>query len=302
MSLPAASATATRSSLDSRLATALTFDDVLLVPRYAAVHPRDVSTRTRFSRHIVLNIPIVSAAMDTVTESALAIALAREGGIGVIHKNLSIADQAAQVDRVKRSESGMIVDPVTLSPAATLAEAHSIMARFHISGVPITENGKLVGILTNRDLRFEDDHTKRVADEEWKTLGHTPPSLSPAAGQDLNTIWKEVRKLQSNAALVPEQIRTPLNTFLDRIESARQSRLSFATYSLPEIFWTLIILFFIAAAIMDARHPHRKFGVAMIASHMAVTGVVIALVMIVDNPFSGQASIDPAIIRNALNR
>ena len=146
------------------------------------------------------------------------------------------------------------------------------------------------------------DYTKRVADEEWKTLGHTPPSLSPAAGQDLHTIWKEIRKLQTNAALVPEQIRTPLNTFLDRIESARQSRLSFATYSLPEIFWTLIILFFIAAAIMDARHPHRRFGVAMIASHMAVTGVVIALVMIVDNPFSGQASIDPAIIRNALNR
>ncbi len=143
---------------------ALTFDDVLLVPRYSDVHPRDVQTRSRFSRHIAINIPIVSAAMDTVTESALAIGLAREGGIGVIHKNLSIEEQCAQVDRVKRSESGMIVDPVTLGPSATLAEAHSIMARFHISGVPITEDGKLVGILTNRDLRFEDDHSKRVAD------------------------------------------------------------------------------------------------------------------------------------------
>ncbi len=143
---------------------ALTFDDVLLVPRYAAMHPRDVQTRSCFSRNIPINIPIVSAAMDTVTESALAIALAREGGIGVIHKNLSIADQCAQVDRVKRSESGMIVDPVTLGPSASLAEAHSLMARFHISGVPITEGGKLVGILTNRDLRFEDDHTKRVSD------------------------------------------------------------------------------------------------------------------------------------------
>jgi len=143
---------------------ALTFDDVLLVPRYSAVHPRDVQTRSRFSRHIPINIPIVSAAMDTVTESALAIALAREGGIGVIHKNLSIEEQCAQVDRVKRSESGMIVDPVTLGPSATLAEAHSIMARFHISGVPITEGDKLVGILTNRDLRFEDDHSKRVSD------------------------------------------------------------------------------------------------------------------------------------------
>jgi IMP dehydrogenase len=154
---------------------ALTFDDVLLVPRYAAMHPRDVQTRSRFSRNIPINIPIVSAAMDTVTESALAIALAREGGIGVIHKNLSIADQCAQVDRVKRSESGMIVDPVTLGPSASLAEAHSIMARFHISGVPITEGGKLVGILTNRDLRFEDDHTKRVSDVMTKNGLVTAP-------------------------------------------------------------------------------------------------------------------------------
>ncbi|HUK63111.1 MAG TPA: IMP dehydrogenase, partial [Dongiaceae bacterium] len=143
---------------------ALTFDDVLLVPRYSGVHPRDVETRSSFSRNIPLHVPIVSAAMDTVTESALAIALAREGGIGVIHKNLPIADQCAQVDRVKRSESGMIVDPVTLPPSATLAEAHAIMARFHISGVPITEDGRLVGILTNRDLRFEDDHARRVSE------------------------------------------------------------------------------------------------------------------------------------------
>jgi IMP dehydrogenase len=143
---------------------ALTFDDVLLVPRLAEVHPRDVKLATRFSRRITLNIPIVSAAMDTVTESELAIAMAREGGIGVIHKNLAVADQCAQVDRVKRSESGMIVDPVTLAPHATVGEAHAIMARFHISGVPITEGGKLVGILTNRDLRFENDATRRVSE------------------------------------------------------------------------------------------------------------------------------------------
>ncbi len=143
---------------------ALTFDDVLLVPRFASIHPRDVDTRSRFTRGIPVNIPVVSAAMDTVTESELAIALARLGGIGVIHKNLSIEEQVAQVDRVKRSESGMITDPVTLPPSATLADAHAIMARFHISGVPITENGRLVGILTNRDLRFEDDHTQKVAD------------------------------------------------------------------------------------------------------------------------------------------
>ena len=143
---------------------ALTFDDVLLVPRLSEVHPRDVDTRTRFSRHITLNIPIVSAAMDTVTESELAIALAREGGIGVLHKNLSIADQAAQVDRVKRSESGMIVDPFTLPPEASLQQARELMARYHISGVPITQDGKLVGILTNRDLRFEDDLGRRVSE------------------------------------------------------------------------------------------------------------------------------------------
>jgi IMP dehydrogenase len=145
-------------------AEALTFDDVLLVPRRSDVHPREVSTRTRFSRRIGLNIPIVSAAMDTVTEAGLAIALAREGGLGVIHKNLSIEEQCAQVDRVKRSESGMIVDPVTLGPTATVSEAHAIMARFHISGVPITEGDRLVGILTNRDLRFEDDPRRRVSE------------------------------------------------------------------------------------------------------------------------------------------
>jgi len=141
---------------------ALTFDDVLLVPGFAQVHPREVETRTRFSRRITLDIPIVSAAMDTVTEAELAIALAREGGIGVIHKNLTIREQCAQVDRVKRSESGMIVDPVTLPPTATLGEVHAVMARFHISGVPITENGRLVGILTNRDLRFEDRMERRA--------------------------------------------------------------------------------------------------------------------------------------------
>jgi IMP dehydrogenase len=143
---------------------ALTFDDVLLVPAYSAVHPRDVDLRTRFSRRIALNIPLVSAAMDTVTESELAIALAREGGLGVIHKNLTIAEQCVQVDRVKRSESGMIQDPVTLPPGATLGDARAVMARFHISGVPITEDGRLVGILTNRDLRFEDSRTRRVAE------------------------------------------------------------------------------------------------------------------------------------------
>ena len=141
---------------------ALTFDDVLLVPGKATMHPREVTITSRFSRNIAIQVPILSAAMDTVTESELAIALAREGGIGVVHKNLSIEEQAAQVDRVKRSESGMIVDPITLEPDAPLSKALDLMARFSISGVPITTNGRLVGILTNRDHRFETNFERPI--------------------------------------------------------------------------------------------------------------------------------------------
>ncbi len=132
----------------------LTFDDLLIVPGYSEVLPDQVDVRAQLTREIVLNIPILSAAMDTVTEAGMAIALAREGGLGVIHRNLSIEAQAAEVEKVKRSESGMIVDPLTLPPTATLQEAEALMANFRISGVPITEGGKLVGILTNRDIRF----------------------------------------------------------------------------------------------------------------------------------------------------
>jgi IMP dehydrogenase len=134
----------------------LTFDDVLLTPRYSAVHPREVTTATRFTRNIPLNIPLVSAAMDTVTEADMAIAMARAGGIGVLHKNMSVERQAAEVDRVKRSESGMILNPITLGPERPLREAMSLMRRFRISGVPIVDGqGRLIGIITNRDLQFE---------------------------------------------------------------------------------------------------------------------------------------------------
>src|SRR5215212_7676973 len=134
----------------------LTFDDVLLVPAYSEILPSEVDTRTKFSRSIELNIPLCSSAMDTVTEAALAIALAQQGGIGVIHKNFSIEQQAEEVDKVKRSESGMIVDPVTIIETALVAEALDIMRRFKISGVPVVgKTGLLVGIITNRDLRFE---------------------------------------------------------------------------------------------------------------------------------------------------
>ena len=142
--------------LDGPIPEGLTFDDVLLVPNKSAILPTQVDTRTRVSRHITLNIPIVSAAMDTVTESRLAIALAQQGGIGIVHRSMSIAQQALEVDKVKRSESGMIVDPVTIGPKNRIADALEIMKKYKISGVPVTQEGKLVGILTNRDLRFED--------------------------------------------------------------------------------------------------------------------------------------------------
>jgi len=143
----------------------ITFDDVLLVPKRSSVLPDEVSVSTRLTQKISLNIPLLSSAMDTVTESDLAIALAREGGIGVIHRNMDIEDQAGEVMRVKRSESGMIVNPITLPPDKTLSDALDIMATYHISGVPITTtDGKLVGILTNRDLRFERDMTRKIED------------------------------------------------------------------------------------------------------------------------------------------
>ena len=143
----------------------LTFDDVLLIPAYSEVLPREVNLTTRFSRNIVLNVPLISAAMDTVTEAPLAIAIAREGGIGVIHKNMSIAEQARQVHAVKRAENGMIYDPVTIKRGSTVGDALKIMEEYHIGGIPVVDdNRKLVGIVTNRDLRFERD-LDRMVDE-----------------------------------------------------------------------------------------------------------------------------------------
>ncbi len=144
---------------------AMTFDDVLLVPGFAEVLPVDVDITTRLHPKLALNIPLISAAMDTVTEADLAIALARQGGLGVIHRNLSVTQQAEEVDKVKRSESGMIVDPITLRPENTLADAEAVMSHYHISGVPITDDdNRLLGILTNRDVRFATDHQRLIAD------------------------------------------------------------------------------------------------------------------------------------------
>jgi IMP dehydrogenase len=155
-------------ALAAGLRTALTFDDVLLIPRHSTVLPAQVDVTTRLTRNIALNVPLLSAAMDTVTESEMAIAMAQHGGLGVIHKNLSIEEQASEVDRVKRSESGMIVNPITLSPMHRISEALQLMSKYRISGVPITEDGskegRLVGILTNRDLRFETNIERPVRD------------------------------------------------------------------------------------------------------------------------------------------
>src|SRR3954464_1680263 len=155
-------------SIESGLATALTFDDILLVPRHTDFVPTEADVSTQLTRNIRLSVPLVSAAMDTVTESRLAIAMAQQGGLGVIHKNLPIEEQASEVDRVKRSESGMIVDPITLSPTHRIFEALELMKKYRISGVPITEDGskegRLVGILTNRDLRFETNVQRPISD------------------------------------------------------------------------------------------------------------------------------------------
>ncbi len=154
----------------------LTFDDVLLVPRYSVVHPRNVSVVSRLTRGIELNIPLVAAAMDTVTESEMAIAMARAGGIGVLHKNMTVERQAAEVDRVKRSESGMILNPITLGPDRPLREVAALMQRFSISGVPIVEGqGRLIGIITNRDLQFERNLDQPIRDAMTKENLVTAP-------------------------------------------------------------------------------------------------------------------------------
>lgn len=155
--------------------TAYTFDDVLLVPNKSEILPREVSVKTKLTKTISLNIPLMSAAMDTVTQSKMAIAMAREGGIGIIHKNMSIEQQAKEVDKVKRQENGIITDPIFLSKENTLQDAENLMGQYRISGVPITENGKLVGILTNRDVTFETDFTKKISEVMTKENLITAP-------------------------------------------------------------------------------------------------------------------------------
>ena len=153
----------------------LTFDDVLLIPQASDVVPADVDLKTKLTDDIRLNIPLVSAAMDTVTENRMAIAIAREGGIGIIHKNMTIEQQAEQVDKVKRSEHGVITDPFFLEPENLVKDAVALMEKYRISGVPVTKNGKLVGILTNRDLRFENNYEQPIANVMTKERLVTAP-------------------------------------------------------------------------------------------------------------------------------
>ena len=167
---------------------ALTFDDVLIVPAKSEVLPRDVDVSTYLTKKIKLNIPLMSAGMDTVTDSRMAISIAREGGIGIIHKNMSIEQQALEVDKVKRSEHGVITDPIFLHPDDSIQKALELMERYRISGVPITVEGKLVGILTNRDLRFEKNYDRLISEVMTKTNLVTAP-----VGTTLGTCQRNIR-------------------------------------------------------------------------------------------------------------
>ncbi|MGN0269405.1 MAG: IMP dehydrogenase, partial [Candidatus Weimeria sp.] len=182
----------------------ITFDDVLLVPQYSEVTPNMIDLKTKLTNSITLNVPLMSAAMDTVTEHRMAIAMARQGGIGIIHKNMSIEDQADEVDKVKRSENGVITDPFFLSPDNTLKDAEDLMHKFRISGVPITEkDGKLVGIITNRDLKFEEDYDRPIKEvmtsenlitaPEGITLDEAKKILAKARKEKLPIVDKEGR-------------------------------------------------------------------------------------------------------------
>ena len=200
----------------------ITFDDVLLVPAYSEVIPNQVDLSTYLTKNIKLNIPMMSAGMDTVTEHRMAIAMARQGGIGIIHKNMTIEQQAEEVDKVKRSENGVITDPFYLSPEHTLEDANNLMAKFRISGVPITENGKLVGIITNRDLKFEEDFTKKIKEsmtseglitaQEGITLEDAKKILAKARKEKLPIVDKDFNlKGLITIKDIEKQIKYPLS-------------------------------------------------------------------------------------------
>ena len=222
----------------------ITFDDVLLVPQYSEVTPNMVDLATYLTKKIRLNIPMMSAGMDTVTEHRMAIAMARQGGIGIIHKNMSIEQQADEVDKVKRSENGVITDPFFLSPENTLADANNLMAKYRISGVPITEGRKLVGIITNRDLMFEEDFSKKIKESmtseglitarEGVTLSEAKKILAKARKEKL-PIVDENFELKGLITIkdIEKQIKYPLSA-----KDSQGRLLCGAAVALPPTSWT----------------------------------------------------------------
>ena len=251
----------------------LTFDDVLLIPGSSEVLPRDVDTSTYLTKKIKLNIPIMSAGMDTVTESRMAIAIAREGGIGVIHKNMSIEEQALEVDRVKRSEHGVIWDPIFLSPEDSIAEAEALMARYKISGIPITVNGKLVGIITNRDLRFIQDYDQPIGNVMTRdNLVTAPVGTTLAEAKEILQKYK-VEKLP----LVDENYMLKGLITIKDIEKSRQFPLSakdergrlivaaavgVSSETLDRV--AALVDARVDAIVVDTAHGHSKFVIDMV--------------------------------------
>ena len=191
---------------------ALTFDDVLLVPAYSEVVPTQVSTQTQLTKRITLNTPLMSAAMDTVTESRLAIAMAQQGGLGVVHRNLTIEQQAGEIDKVKRSESGMIVDPVTIAPEQPIADALDVMRRYKISGVPVTNNNKLVGILTNRDLRFVSRTDLPIDDVMTKKTSSPSPSAPRSKKPSISSTSTASKSSSSSTTTTSSKASSPSKT------------------------------------------------------------------------------------------
>ena len=251
----------------------LTFDDVLLIPGSSEILPQDVDTSTYLTKKIKLNIPIMSAGMDTVTESRMAIAIAREGGIGVIHKNMSIEEQALEVDRVKRSEHGVIWDPIFLSPEDSIAEAEALMARYKISGIPITVNGKLVGIITNRDLRFIQDYDQPIGNVMTRdNLVTAPVGTTLAEAKEILQKYK-VEKLP----LVDENYMLKGLITIKDIEKSRQFPLSakdergrlivaaavgVSSETLDRV--AALVDARVDAIVVDTAHGHSKFVIDMV--------------------------------------
>ena len=245
----------------------ITFDDVLLVPQYSEVTPNLIDLKTNLTKKIVLNIPMMSAAMDTVTESKMAIAMARQGGIGIIHKNMSIEAQADEVDKVKRSENGVITDPFYLSPEHTLQDADNLMAKFKISGVPITEDGKLVGIITNRDLKFETDFTKKIKESmtseglitapEGITLEEAKKILAAARKEKLPIVDKD-NNLKGLITIkdIEKQIKYPLSAKDDQGRLLCGAGVGITANMMERV--EALVKAHVDVIVLDSAHGHSK--------------------------------------------